>query len=60
MKKKIILVGAGSHANSCIDVIECENKFSILGVCDNKKPKSKLFKNINILAMTQILKKPVN
>jgi len=57
MKKKIILVGAGSHANSCIDVIECENKFSIIGVCDNKKPKSKLFKKYKYIGNDTNLKK---
>ena len=38
MKSKIILVGAGTHANSCIDVIELEKKFSIYGLIDKIKP----------------------
>ena len=37
MKKKIILVGAGGHAQSCIDVIESEGKFEIIGLIDNLK-----------------------
>jgi len=41
MKSKIILVGAGTHANSCIDVIELEKKFSIYGLIDKIKPISK-------------------
>ena len=35
--KKIILVGAGGHCTSCIDVIEMEKKFKIAGLIDNKK-----------------------
>ena len=34
---KIIIIGAGGHATSCIDVIESENKYKILGLIDNKK-----------------------
>jgi sugar O-acyltransferase (sialic acid O-acetyltransferase NeuD family) len=34
MKKKIILIGGGGHAKSCIDVIEQENKFEIAGILD--------------------------
>ena len=32
MKKKIILIGAGGHAESCIDVIESTNKYEIIGL----------------------------
>ena len=35
--KKIILVGGGGHCKSCIDVIENENKFKIIGIIDKKK-----------------------
>ena len=37
--KKLILIGAGGHAKSCIDVIESTQKFKILGFIDNKKIK---------------------
>ena len=37
--KKIILVGAGGHCTSCIDVIEMEKKFKIVGLIDNKRKK---------------------
>jgi FlaA1/EpsC-like NDP-sugar epimerase len=33
----IILVGAGGHCKSCIDVIEKEKKYKIIGLVDNKK-----------------------
>ena len=39
MMKNIILIGAGGHCKSCIDVIEKEKKFKIIGLIDNKKGK---------------------
>ncbi len=38
--KKIILIGAGGHCKSCIDVIEEEKKFEIIGIIDNFRKKS--------------------
>ena len=36
--KKIILIGAGGHATSCVDVIQLTKKYDILGfICDNHK-----------------------
>jgi len=35
--KKLILIGAGGHAKSCIDVINSEKKFKIYGLIDKKK-----------------------
>ena len=32
--KKLILIGAGGHAKSCIDVIENTKKYKILGLLD--------------------------
>ena len=37
MKRKIILVGAGGHAKSCINLIEKVNNFNIIGLTDSKK-----------------------
>ena len=37
MKRKIILVGAGGHAKSCINLIERINDFKIIGLTDSKK-----------------------
>lgn len=63
MKKKIILVGAGGHAKSCINLIEKINEFKIIGLTDLKKNgyvlnykilgddnilNQKKFKNINL------------
>ena len=38
--KKIVLIGAGGHCKSCIDVIEEEKKFKIIGIVDNLRKKS--------------------
>tara|TARA_Y100001935_G_scaffold218369_1_gene191112 strand:- start:19 stop:606 length:588 start_codon:yes stop_codon:yes gene_type:complete len=32
----IIIIGGGGHAKSCIDVIENENKFKIIGIIEKK------------------------
>lgn len=49
MKKKIVLIGAGGHAKSCIDVIENSSKeFVIFGLVDKLKVKKKIF-NYNII-----------
>ena len=48
MKKDIVLVGAGGHCRSVIDVIEHENKFNIIGVLD---PNHKF--------LTQVLNYPI-
>jgi sugar O-acyltransferase (sialic acid O-acetyltransferase NeuD family) len=34
MKKPIILIGGGGHCKSCIDVIEQEDKYQIVGILD--------------------------
>ena len=36
-KKKIFVVGSGGHAEACIDVIEKQKKFQIIGLIDIKK-----------------------
>ena len=35
--KKIILIGAGGHCKSCIDVIETEKKYKIIKIFDKNK-----------------------
>ena len=35
--KKIFLLGGGGHCKSCIDVIENENKYKIIGIIDKNK-----------------------
>ena len=53
--KKIILIGAGGHCVSCIDVIEMQRNFKIVGLIDNKK-KSFLL-NYKIIGKDKELKK---
>lgn len=36
-KDKLILIGGGGHCKSCIDVIELENNFEIIGILDVKE-----------------------
>ena len=47
MKKKIIIIGAGGHAKSCIDVIENQGKYKIYGIID--KSNKKKLENYKIL-----------
>jgi sugar O-acyltransferase (sialic acid O-acetyltransferase NeuD family) len=37
LKEPIILLGGGGHCKSCIDVIEQEGKYEILGITDKKE-----------------------
>ena len=53
--KKIILIGAGGHAKSCIDVILLTKKYKILGFIDQKK-KINIF-NYKVLGDESYLKK---
>lgn len=55
--KKIILVGAGGHAASCIDVIRLEKKFKIVGLVDNKKNVGESFMGLKILGNDKDLQK---
>ena len=54
MSEKIVLVGAGGHAKSLIDVIELENKFEIFGLVDNAKNGEVL--GYKVLGTDEILK----
>ena len=37
MKEKILLIGGGGHCRSVIDVIELEDKYTIVGIIDKKE-----------------------
>jgi sugar O-acyltransferase (sialic acid O-acetyltransferase NeuD family) len=56
MKSKIILIGAGTHSNSCIDVIELQKKYSIYGLVDKIKPISKFNEKYKYLGTEKNLK----
>ena len=48
--KKIIIFGAGGHANSCIDVILEEKKLKIDYIVDDNKTEIKKF-NFNVKSL---------
>ena len=52
--KKLILIGAGGHAKSCLEIIRQNKNFKIIGFIDNKKIKK--FENLKILGSDKILK----
>ena len=44
-KNSLLLIGAGGHAEACIDVIEYEKKYKIFGILGLKKEKGKFIFN---------------
>ena len=56
MLKKIILIGAGGHASSVVEIIEESKIYKIKGFIDNKK-KNKNFLGYQILGSDNILEK---
>ncbi|MCW7462977.1 acetyltransferase [Leptospira limi] len=48
-KKEILLIGAGGHAKSCIDVIEAEGKFQIVGLIGGESEKGKTVLNYDVI-----------
>ena len=54
--KNIILIGGGGHAFSCIDVIEKEKKYKIIGIVDKKLKIGKKILNYKIIGKDQNLK----
>ena len=53
---KIIIIGSGGHAKSCIDIIHAQNKYKIIGLVDDKKEKGSKILNYRILGNDKILK----
>ena len=54
-KKKILVIGSGGHAEACIDVIEKQKKFQVIGLIDIKK--TKLFGKYKVLSSLDNLEK---
>ena len=48
MKKKLIIVGAGGHAKTCLEVAESSKKFKIIGFIDNKMKFDEIFSKLKI------------
>jgi len=55
--RKIILLGCGGHAVSCVDVIEAEGKFKIIGFVDQNVTKDSKFMNYPIIGSDKELMK---
>jgi len=51
VKKKLIFIGAGGHAKSCLEVVKnCKKKYKFLGCIEkSKKINNKQFKNLRII-----------
>lgn len=54
---EIVLIGAGGHAKACIDVIEQENKYRIVGLVEKDKSKSEGILNYPIVGVDTDLQK---
>ena len=55
LKEPLLIVGAGGHAQSCVDVIEAEGRFEILGFVDIKDKPAKAL-NYPLLGLDEDLK----
>jgi len=53
---KIIILGSGGHAKSCIDVVEKQKKFKILGIVEKIRSKEKKIMGYPILGEDRNLK----
>ena len=54
--REIIILGAGGHCRSLIDVIELEGKFKIAGIVDNKLPIGNEILNYKVIGNDNDLK----
>lgn len=55
MKKKLILIGGGGHCRSCIDVIESQGEYNIIGIVDVKEKLHKKTLGYEIIASDEDL-----
>jgi sugar O-acyltransferase (sialic acid O-acetyltransferase NeuD family) len=58
--KKIILIGAGGHAKSCIDIIENLKLYKIVGLIDNQKKIGEKLLNYKVIGNDKDLSKICN
>ena len=56
MIKKIIIYGAGGHAKSCIEVIESQKKYKIIGLIGKKHELSKLIMGYKVIGTDRDLR----
>ena len=55
--KEIIVLGAGGHCRSIIDVIELENRFKVTGIIDNELPVGSKVLNYEVIGNDSDLEK---
>jgi len=60
MKKDIILIGGGGHCKACIEVIEADNKFKIVGIVDIKEKAGKKVLGYEIFASDEDIPRLAN
>ena len=54
-KEKIVVIGAGGHAQSCIDVIEAQGKFKIMGLIGTEYEVGKEFSGYSVIGTDEDL-----
>ena len=58
--KKIIIIGCGGHANSCVEILESSNGYSIFGfICNSKNKKNLDYKILGNDTKISTIKKNV-
>ncbi len=60
MKNKIIIIGSGGHALSCIEIIENNSDYKIIGIIDNEKKIGSLVFGYKIIGNDNDLKEIYN
>lgn len=56
-KKELVLIGGGGHCNACIDVIENQNKYKIIGIIEKNKKENNKKKKYPIIGYDKDLHK---
>ena len=57
-KNKLILIGSGGHYNSCIEIINENKEFQVVGIIDNDKKKFlQIFENNKVIGTDDDLEK---
>ncbi len=57
IKKKILIYGAGGHARSCIEVIESQNRYKIIGLVGKEQELNKKVLGYKVIGSDKDLKK---
>ena len=47
-KKKLIIIGAGGHSKSCLEVVESSKEYKVVGFIDNRKITNSFYKKFKI------------